>query len=166
MNQVPSSPFKVSRLKKPFLWMVLIGALAFMAFRSGLLVATPHGIIRTADAGFRKAKQTINPEDLRAWALESLKHWSNTNDEISRIPRSEIPTYIRDLYSDPAEAVVFQGENYPVSSITILWGGGFFHWAIQIGPTNFVRQPNPVYPRVFMWVPGIYYTREGDQDLQ
>jgi hypothetical protein len=141
----------------------LLVVLIFLA----LLFSAPSRAVRTADAGFEKAKKTINPEELRAWALESVKHWAKTNGESSILPRSEIPEYIRNLYPYPPEDVEITGGEQ--AQVAIMWGGGFFHWGLFIGDTNFslpFNSRNMEYPYNFKWVNGIYYTREANMKLK
>ncbi len=126
---------------------------------------TPPDIVVKADAGFKRAKQTIDPEQLRTWALEAVRRWPSTNDlGFQTIPDSEIPHYIQNLYSYPPEDASVSG-----NTVSIFWGGGFFHWVIQIGNTNYsepFNSGNPEYPYNFEWTNGIYYTREASWKLQ
>jgi hypothetical protein len=123
----------------------------------------PPKIVVEADAGFKRAKQTIDPEQLRQWALESINRWPATNGW-HKIPESEIPKNIQTLYSYLPEDASVTGD-----TVVIFWGGGFFHWALEIGSTNVSRPSkysNPEYPYYFKWCPGIYYTREARWKLQ
>lgn len=110
-----------------------------------------------ADAGFRRATNTINPEDLRAWALLLIQ--SNTSDKEAT---ESLPDYIQNLYPEPPDVVVVE------TSVTLIWGGGFFHWGFFVGNTNetmpFISD-NPQYPYNFEWKPGIYYSRETKRKL-
>jgi hypothetical protein len=46
-------------------------------------------------------------------------------------------------------------------SVIIYWGGGFFHWTIDIGPTNDAETTGSTNDyKTVEWVPGIYYSRE------
>jgi hypothetical protein len=119
----------------------------------------PDVTLHDADAGFRKAKKTINPEQLRAWALEEIpKYPQPTNDIFApKIPNSEIPSYMQKLYSESVEDAIIQHDGQ--SCVQICWGGPFFHWMFYIGSTNFVL-PNDSYVTSVEWVPGIYYSRE------
>jgi hypothetical protein len=119
---------------------------------------TPPKFVVEADAGFKRARQTIDPEQLRAWALEMIqKKASGKEAPIS------MPGYIHHLYSEPPEILVDD------SCVNLMWGGGFFHWGFHIGNTNetlpFISD-NTEYPYNFEWKPGIYYTREGKWKLQ
>jgi hypothetical protein len=73
----------------------------------GLWFFYPDITLHRADAGFRKAKETINPEQLRAWALEEISK-NPTNDGIfpPKIPNSEIPSYMQKLYLEHVEDAV------------------------------------------------------------
>jgi hypothetical protein len=117
-------------------------------------------LVNTADAGFTKAKQTIDPEQLRAWAMKETSRYATsylTNSQW-QIPESEFPKYLRDLYTDPIEDafIVKQGnETY----VQVYWGGAWFHWMFYIGSTN-LTAPNDPEIKTAEWVPGIYYGRE------
>ena len=110
-------------------------------------------VLKEADDGFKKARVTIDPEKLRAWALEDISKKQNTNTNRSD---SKIPIYIQNLYSDPPEDFTVN-----TNCVTIYWGGGFFHWMIDIGSTNFVEATGiHDISTTIEWVPGIYYSRE------
>jgi hypothetical protein len=111
-----------------------------------------------ADAGFKKATNTIDPEALRAWALTSIRTNATIKDVTNSIPRE-----IQTLYPEPPAIEIGN------SGITLSWGGGFFHWVYYIGATNDTLphiSQNRQYPFNFEWRPGIYYTRESNQELQ
>ena len=166
MNQTPqASPRSKDRLRislaVPITILLIAAPMVF--FFSG-----PFHAVRNADAGFKRAKQTINPEKLRAWALQAAEKWPPTTNGFGfrNIPQSEIPEYLRTLYSYSPSAIVFPGPDREGPVVVISWGGGFFHWGIDVGSTNFVRRPNSTYPKVFQWVRGIDYTRESSWNLQ
>jgi hypothetical protein len=120
----------------------------------------PPKIVAEADAGFKRAKLTINPEELRAWALESIKRWPATNG-FQTIPESEVPKYIQNLYSYPPEDATIAGD-----TVTIFWGGGFFHWVIEVGSTNYVRSMDKSSGyQTAEWTNGIYYSHEGHRKI-
>jgi hypothetical protein len=111
-----------------------------------------------ADAGFKKATNTVDPEALRTWALESIR----TNATIQDVTNS-LPKDIQTLYSEPPQIEIGR------SGLTLSWGNGFFHWVFYIGATNDTLphiSQNRQYPFNFEWRPGIYYTREANQELQ
>jgi len=111
-----------------------------------------------ADAGFKKATNTLDPETLRTWALESIRTNATIKDVTNTIPRE-----LQTLYGAPPEIEIGG------TGITLSWGAGFFHWVLYIGATNdtlpHVSQ-NRQYPYNFEWRPGIYYTREANRELQ
>ena len=122
----------------------------------------PPKIVVEADAGFKRAKQTIDPEQLRIWALETIKRWPATNGW-HKIPESEIPKKIQTLYRRLPEDASVTG-----NTVVISWDDGFFYWALEIGSTNVLRPfkySNPRY-HYFDWCPGIYYVREARWKLQ
>jgi len=151
----------VSKSKNYFPWIALIVVLCIPVFFVGSFLAMPLITIYRADEGFKKAKKTIKSEDLRAWALEEIKNLSGTNGFSTKVPQSEIPDYIKNLYSIPPEgAWVNPKTSESAACVMIVWGGGFFHWGFDIGSTNFMSSTNPEYPKAFMWCAGIYYRRE------
>jgi hypothetical protein len=136
---------------------ILVGALGIYS-RSARFSEDAKKSLADADAGFKKATNTLNPETLRAWALESIR----TNATIKDVTNS-MPKEIQSLYSEPPQIEI------GASGMTLIWGGGFFHWVLYIGATNdtlpHVSQ-NRQYPFNFEWRPGIYYTREANLELQ
>jgi hypothetical protein len=162
MNPEPPTTSGVSKSKSHLPWITLIVVLCVPVFFVGSFLAAPFVAIYKADEGFKKAKQTIDPEQLRIWALQEMQKHGDTNTPsnipIGEIPTSEIPQPIQKLYSYPPENVFVNGD-----VVAIIWGGGFFGWGIQIGNTNYsepYKSTNPDWPYNFEWVPGIYYTRE------
>jgi len=126
--------------------------------RSGRVSEEVQKSLVAADAGFKKATNTMDPEALRTWALESIR----TNATIKDVTNS-VPKQIQTLYSEPPQIEIDR------SGITLSWGSGFFHWVFYIGATNDTLphiSQNRQYPYNFEWRPGIYYTREANQDLQ
>lgn len=111
-----------------------------------------------ADAGFKKATNSMDPEALRTWALESVRTNASYKDVTNSMPRE-----IQTLYNKPPQIEIGG------SGLTLIWGDGFFHWVFYIGATNdtlpHVSQ-NRQYPFNFEWRRGIYYAREANQELQ
>jgi hypothetical protein len=171
MSEVPPTISGVLKSKKPFpwTWIILAAVLCVPVIFIGSFAAIPLITIYQADEGFRKAKKSIDPEQLRAWALESIKSYSGTNGYSEDISQSKIPDYIKNLYSTPPEqAWVNPKTSKSEGCVMIMWGGGFFHWGLNIGNTNFsepFNSQNQEYPYNFEWVSGIYYTRESSWGL-
>jgi hypothetical protein len=162
MNQEPPTISGASNSKKFFLWTILflVGAIITGVAGFKYWLSIPPREVVEADAGFKKAEKTINPEQLRAWALDEIQKYSVTNG--ANLPNSEIPDYIQNLYSVPVEDFsVFPKTSEREGSVTICWGGGFFHWMIDIGPTNDIETTGATNNfTIVEWVPGIYYSRE------
>jgi hypothetical protein len=170
MNNDPPTNIGARKLRKLFLWIIAIGFLltvSLVTFIVGTYVwifyqagKEADFVLKVADEGFKKAKATIDPEKLRAWALEEIsKRNTNTNFFMSN---SEIPANIVNLYSDSPEDVSVNKYNDPNQSyVEICWGGGFFHWMIDIGSTNYIETTGATNTYTTVeWVPGIYYSRE------
>jgi hypothetical protein len=156
MNQAITTRLKP---KKQMLWFVLI-SLCLAPF-VWFVFEISIGPVVMADSGFKRARKTINPEELRSWAFEAIRKFPATNGFSKEIPGSEIPASIKNLYSIPLQgAWVNPKSNERAGCVMIIWGGGFFHWGIDIGPTNFVSPINEEYPKAFRLSPGIYYRRE------
>jgi hypothetical protein len=95
MNQETPNNSGAQIIIKIFAAAIIVIIAAVFSLILWLWFTTPK-IVAEADAGFKRAKQTIDPGQLRAWALESIKRWPSTNGAHA-IPESEIPKYIRDL---------------------------------------------------------------------
>lgn len=68
-----------------------------------------------ADAGFRRLTNTMDPEVLRVWALESARTNAPQKDIVESMPKE-----IRNLYDEPPEV---QPDS---SGLTLSWGEAFF----------------------------------------
>jgi len=162
MNQKTTSP-RPTPDARPWLAALLIIVLALGIFlalysRSGRYSEEVKKSLAEADAGFKKATNTMDPEALRTWALEIIRTNATIKDVTNSIPRE-----IQTLY--PTTPLAEIGG----SGITLSWGGGFFHWVLYIGATNDILpyiSKNRQYPFNFEWCPGIYYTREANQELR
>lgn len=162
MNEVPITNCGASKVKRriPWIWIVLLLIAAIIAgiSRFELWLSLPPSDVVEADKGFKKVKETINPEQLRAWALEEIPKCSVTNkDGQIFIPNSDIPSYIKELFGEPpADASVgeYGGEKY----VLFGWGGPFFNWSITIGSTNLAPDFSPEETTT-KWVSGIYFSR-------
>jgi hypothetical protein len=166
MSHEPPSDTGVSKPGNFFpLALLIILVLIVPVFFFGSFLVVPALTIFRADEGFKHARRTIDPEKLRAWALEEInKNPPGTNSFYHSVPESEIPDYINNLYSiSPEDVMVSPNTSDSDGFVEISWGGGFFHWAIQIGNTNLTRpfkSDNGEHPYNFQWTNGIYYTRE------
>jgi hypothetical protein len=167
MNEVPPKNSGASKTRGfPWPWPFLAIVLCVSVLFVGYFVTIPLQVVYKADAGFRKAKEIINPEQLRAWALESIKSYSGTNGYSQDIAMSEIPNYITNLYSIPPEkAWVNPKTSESEAYVMIMWGGGFFHWGFYIGGTNYSMEPFGNH-EIAEWTSGIYYMHEGSRKIR
>ena len=167
MNDAPPATHDAQKRPKYSNWKFIFWALplAVIIIFPGSFLWVPAVTIYRADEGFKHARKTINPEELRQWALQEITKRSGTNGD-STIPASEIPDYILKLYSKrPEDAMVGGSDGQHI--VFIIWGGGFFHWGINIGDTNFSEphaNEDSEY-RDFEWTRGIYYSREANWPL-
>jgi hypothetical protein len=154
-------PPPIEKRRSNRIWIIVVVALLLLAIPIGFFASIPLMAVYKADSGFRKAKKTIDPEELRAWALEEIKKNGSANGFILN---SEIPDKLRNLYDyTPSAGVVPKTEDHE-ACVMIMWGGGFFSWGFDIGSTNYVASTNFDYTP-FMWHPGIYYRHEGHWGL-
>jgi hypothetical protein len=163
MNEVPPTISGSSKTKKsfPWTWIILAVVLCVPVIFIGSFAAIPFMAVYKADSGFKKAEKTIDPEELRQWALQEIESHSSTNGFILN---SEIPDKIRNLYDyTPSAGVVSKTEDHE-ACVMVMWGGGFFSWGFDIGPTNYAASTNFDYTP-FIWRPGIYYRHEGHWGL-
>ena len=168
MNEVPPIDSGTSRQKIGFAWIILAGVLLLSLGCVVFLFTRPARDARAADTAFRKATKTINPEQLRAWALDTISKYPVTNKVwgYREIPKLEMPSQIQSLYSTPPYAVVTQQESNSELNVQIQWGASSprgFHWWLSIGSTNFIPFTNSdisySYYQKAVWVAGIYYNR-------
>src|SRR5450755_3775226 len=146
MKGVPPKIVDVSRQRsRSIFWrefhvvMLVVLPIGFL----GLLVcAGPFWHVHRADAGFKRAKKTIDPKQLLDWEQKMVAKYPFTNqDDIARgmlqISQAEIPDQLTKLYSyaKPRAAIFWDdGETSPYVGVD--WGGGFLGWGFSIGRTN------------------------------
>jgi len=117
-------------------------------------LSIPPRYVVMADAGFKKAKMTIDSEKMRTWALMEIAKGQHA------IPDSEIPDYIQKLYDEPVEGALVENDA-GTDHVELIWGGGFFHWGFSVGSTNYFLAAGVQNTYTMAeWVPGIYYGRE------
>ena len=153
----------ISLFRALTIWAVLLGGL-LMIFPGSFIWEVAKKIYQ-ADEGFKRAQRTIDPEELRKWAFQEIEKRGDTDNP--DIPGSEIPSYIRNLYAGgPEDAKALADGDQ--SRVVIFWGGGFFHWVMEIGDTNYSKpyvSENSEYPHNYQWTNGIYYSREAGWPL-
>jgi hypothetical protein len=168
MNEAPPIISGASHPSKTPLWTKAL--IAFVVCLPVLYILSwitaPIIAVYKADEGFKRAVRTIDPEPLRAWALKTVDDYAA--DGIRRIPTGDIPGPLQNLYVHrPNGAAIYRYQDGN-STVVIFWGGGFFHWAMEIGDTNFIKpfvNENSDYRYNFEWTNGIYYTREAEWKL-
>jgi len=149
MNQMPPAKSGVRIIERIFAAAIAILIAAVFVFIIWFIF-TPPKIVAEADAGFKRAKQTINPEELRKWALDSIQNKATQNEL-----QESLPVAVKTLYSEPPYVRIEEG------ILILMWGGGFFHWEFDIGPTNYSQETGvDNHFTTLEWVPGIYYSRE------
>jgi len=152
MNQAPPIIKRQSKKNKNWVVGVFLVVLFICMLLAGLLFYQSQLELRRsvveADSGFTKATNSINPEELRAWALKNIQNKA-TEKELY----DSMPEYIRTLYRNPPRVLILD------ESVSFLWGGpGFSYWTIHVGPTNSMTRTGVIEGRkTIEWVPGIFY---------
>ncbi|HEY3932895.1 MAG TPA: hypothetical protein VGM58_11080 [Verrucomicrobiae bacterium] len=165
MNEVPPINSGISKRTKRIILGIVIAIICipivlFLIFFIDFCYIEPSRILHEADAGFRKAKATIDPEQLRLWAFQEISKYPYQINNPPQIPNSEIPSYLQKLYPNPRiPAKAFVEESGNQKYMDVYWGGGLFSWGFEVGQTNFVPPADSYLTRA-KWVSGIYYNRE------
>jgi len=109
------------------------------------------------DIGMRlKIASTGGAEQLQAWAVDILEKPQNEvvdGDSMSRIKEEALSKQVRRLYPAYVFVASTSEENGP--HIRIIWGGGFHHWGILVGPPTFHTVSNEGQC-VYRWRDGVY----------
>jgi hypothetical protein len=154
-------PPKIDKTKRFVLWLFPLLAMGFLALVFGkvflfpLLSAPGPG---HAHATFKKAQASLDPEVLRKWASEQAALHPSGGD----LAKQEMLKSILELENHPPHisiTAVSTNENQPY--IGIIWGGGFFHWGIFVGPRDYQLPHDTQAFHDIQWVPGIYFRHEG-----
>jgi hypothetical protein len=163
MRKTPPNLFGVSKSKIIWAASILLVAIAGYIVWNQTFSAR---YARAADKAYLKATQTMDPEQLRIWALQSISKYPITNKYLgSPIPKSEIPDQILHLW--PTEPYVFveRQQTNSEEDVVILWDNDRLrgNWWLTIGPVNFLQFSNKDVSCSFfqkaIWAPGIYYNR-------
>jgi hypothetical protein len=158
MSEAPPKTVDVSRRKgRSARRYVIVILLLLVLLPIGLFVAAPFWRAYQADAGFKKAKKTIDPKQLLDWEQKIVTKYPFTNqtDDMLVIPRTEIPEQLQKLYARTTPTVVIFRNDNELPYVRVIWGGGFFGWHISIGRTNTLTTNDFGY-----WTQGVYYNRQ------
>jgi hypothetical protein len=142
----------------------IIGGLAFLLTKKlrvrwlGAAVISWISIHETRLPRFAKEiKAQIDPYELQKWAVSTL---DTSKGGYHELPAEKLPKAIQTLRSEgyPLEIAYYtptlsDGESY----ISIVWGGGFGHWGIDIGKPSFQEPRGSDAVLSSMWIPGIYF---------
>jgi len=114
-------------------------------------------IHRRSHRFFTKVEQSINPEELRSWAAELVnKQAFGTKPKVSELPSNLLKLSAQ----PPSVSICSTNARSDQPYLMLIYGGGFYHWGIDIGPTNFVRANDPAFTTI-KWASGIYFRHEG-----
>lgn len=111
------------------------------------------------DIGMRlKTASTGGVDQLQAWAVDILQR---PQDEI--VEDDSLGSIKKEMLSKQVQSVSGRGGNIYVASktkwkgshIRIIWGSGFHHWGILVGPPTFRTSSND-WQCVYRWRDGVY----------
>jgi len=151
----PAQNSGVGEPKQKFKWLIpptiIIAVIAVvLVFLFGPPIAMHHH----AHSFFGSVKRNIDPEELRRWASKLAA--ITPAPPITNL--NELPIALRDVEFE--DGWVHEASENDAWSVTLICGGGFFHYGIEIGPTNFSDSSSAQFA-VIQWVPGIYFRHEG-----
>jgi len=114
-----------------------------------------HNKPEVATARFAKhVKKTISAATLQTWATNYL---STASD--GPTTNLNLPDTVLRISSEQQPRTWAGCSDSGVKYLELMYGGGFGHWGLVVGPTNFIFNPtSDLY--VLGWVPGIYFWRE------
>jgi hypothetical protein len=108
----------------------------------------------TFEKGFLETvERRVDPDLLQKWAIERLALHQATNATV-QIPSTELPSFVVRIRPSGAPAALISeldGHRF----VELVWGGGFGHWGLIIGPPNFEVPEQKGYT-ILKWKPGIY----------
>lgn len=125
--------------------LVIPGAIVFCVFFACFVFL---GISFSQDLVWKwRVRGKINPAVLRAWAVQVISNKSpgfRAHDMLTNAPRYLV---------EPCQPMAVFPDR---ESVEVCYGGGFYHWGLAVGDTNFL--PEPSHSRYFeKLAPGIYY---------
>jgi len=94
-------------------------------------------------------KDSIDPEELRAWALEEIR---KSDSKRTWIRVEQLPGFIRKLRHSEPSVLKVMGDQQP-AYVRIAWGTPREYVGFVAGATNYVCQDKAALRR---WKPGIY----------
>jgi hypothetical protein len=108
------------------------------------------------------AKKVVNPGELQQWAMTILQETETTNYPDGEFPRDKVLPGIRNLQSGGSSFEMVLADSVGSvppgnRSVWIVWGGGFGHWGIRVGPPTFKVAKKYDDNYYVLWKPGIYF---------
>ena len=105
----------------------------------------------------REVKAAVQPEELRAWAVQVMKGRAPGDF----IDEREVLDAMKGIGGKgPHSVFVARTEGGRNNAVDLCWGSGFGHWGLIVGEMDFVITSDDPKHRVTAWVPGIYFYRE------
>ena len=99
-------------------------------------------------------KKSVDPSALQKWATTVL---AEQKSDAAVLPSESVPASIRELASQGSP---FQWASPERDCVRLVWGGGFGHWGILVGPVTFRAPKDDAYSYYIAWKPGIYFWHE------
>jgi len=93
----------------------------------------------------------IDPHKLQEWAIPQIQEHKVGYE----YPPKDWPAYLL-ITNEPSSVYIAGWSDLKEHAVYVSWGGGFGHWGIVVGNTNFVMTDEGPGRPVFQWIPGVY----------
>ena len=98
-------------------------------------------------------ERKTNAAELQEWATTQISRYSETNENVT-IPRQQLPQFVCKIWgSEPPDVSV--GGTQQGKYVALIWGSGFGHWGMYVGPPDLRFRPSESH-NLLIWIPGIY----------
>ncbi|MBI3876470.1 MAG: hypothetical protein HY300_11060 [Verrucomicrobia bacterium] len=105
---------------------------------------------RVSTAEFlERIKSRATPAALQEWATGILRAYPKAA-VLDDVPEAAVPRFVRELDPPIAPRVLV----VPDSHVMVDWGGGWGHWGLAVGPTNYKSDAELLF--TIEWAPGIF----------
>jgi len=104
---------------------------------------------KLADKLLAHLQKSVDPNEVQQWAVGMIQ----TNASGRRLAINELPDTLKKTQPSIAELIIGNSESN--SSVVVIWGGGFGHWGLAAGNTNY-QLNNLAVAYSNKWVDGLY----------
>jgi hypothetical protein len=135
--------------------MLLLGGAAWFVLPVVGLIVTPICLHYQVQAGFEKARRTIEPKWIIAWASREVLKYPLTNEPaqvVREIPVNDLPDSLQNLFwFHPTAVRICKYDVTRPANVQVVWGGGFYDWRLIIGQINSSENSNYGYWTTNLW---------------